>query len=518
MVVHSLIMKTSFKIIPKFFSRHGCVPAAKAFEGGSYRLRCLVLGILAFTSSLAAETRPNVLFIMADDLRPELGCYGVKHAVTPNLDRLAAQGVRFERAYCQEAICMSSRTSMLSGCRPDTRGIWMNKDVRRQLAGLPFFPEHFKKHGYHTAGLGKIAHNGWEVSSCWSEPHFLPANTPYECRTHAGRALVKKIQDEAAAAGNPDPFLNVPENIRRGLPVESLDVADNALGDGQLADKAIAVLRQMKQRPFFLGIGFVRPHLPFVAPKKYFDLYDPAKLPLAPVDTVPAAMPALAVNDSGELRTQYREVPAKGSIPEPLARHLLHGYLACASYVDAQIGRVLDELARLGFDDNTIIVFTSDHGFHLGELGQWCKATNFEVAVRVPLIIRAPGMKAQGEISRALVELVGLYPTLCELAHLPKPSHLEGRSFAPLLDEPDRELFHAAFSQFPRKAAMGRSIRTDRYRYTEWQDQKSGKIISRELYDHENDPHEATNLASKQENAAIIETLSKQLRQTRSRS
>ena len=316
-------------------------------------LRCLVLGILVFTSSLAAQTLPNVLFIMADDLRPELGCYGVKHVVTPNLDRLAATGVRFERAYCQEAICMSSRTSMLSGCRPDRHGIWTNRDVRNQLAGLPFFPEHFKKHGYHTVGLGKIAHSLWEVPSCWSEPHFLPANTPYECRTRAGRVLVKKVQDEAAAAGKPDPFLNVPEEIRRGLPVESLDVADNELGDGQLADRAIAVLRRMKQRPFFIGLGFVRPHLPFVAPKKYFDLYDPAKLPLTPVDTVPAAMPALAVNDSSELRTQYREVPAKGPMPEPLARHLLHGYLACVSYVDAQIGRVLDELDRLGLSRNT---------------------------------------------------------------------------------------------------------------------------------------------------------------------
>ena len=182
---------------------------------------------------------------------------------------------------------------------------------------------------------------------------FSSPNTPYECRTRAGRALVKKIQDEAAAAGKPDPFLNVPEEIRRGLPVESLDVADNELGDGQLADRAIAVLRGMKQPSFFIGLGFVRPHLPFVAPKKYFDLYDPAKLPLTPVDTVPAAMPALAVNDSSELRTQYREVPAKGPMPEPLARHLLHGYLACVSYVDAQIGRVLDELDRLGLSRNT---------------------------------------------------------------------------------------------------------------------------------------------------------------------
>lgn len=475
-------------------------------------LQRLALVIVAFTSSLAAETRPNVLFIIADDLRPELGCYGVKHVLTPNLDRLAAQGVRFERAYCQEAICMSSRTSMLSGCRPDTRGIWANRDVRPQLSDLPYLPEHFKNHGYHTVGLGKIAHSGWEVPSCWTEPHFLPANSPYECRTRAGRALVKKMQDEAAAAGRPDPFLDVPEEIRRGLPVESLDVADNELGDGQLADKAITVLRQMKQRPFLIGLGFVRPHLPFVAPKKYFDLYDPNKLPLTPVDTAPSAMPALAVNNSSELRTQYREVPAKGPVPEPLARHLLHGYLACASYVDAQIGRVLAELDRLGLGDNTIVVFTSDHGFHLGDLGQWCKATNFEVATRVPLIIRTPQMPAHGAKSRALVELVGIYPTLCDLANLPKPAHLQGASFASLLDEPDVQLFDAALSQFPRGDAMGRSLRTDRHRYTEWVDQMSGKVLARELYDHETDPNETVNLAMQSEHQELVETLAGRLR------
>jgi arylsulfatase A-like enzyme len=199
-------------------------------------------------------------------------------------------------------------------------------------------------------------------------------------------------------------------------------------------------------------------------------------------------------------------------VPEPLARHLLHGYLACASYVDAQIGRVLAELDRLGLGDNTIVVFTSDHGFHLGDLGQWCKATNFEVATRVPLIIRTPQMKAQGAKSRGLVELVGLYPTLCDLTKLPKPAHLEGASFASLLDEPDKPLFDTALSQFPRNGTMGRSLRTDRYRYTEWQDQKNGEIIARELYDHDNDPHEAVNLAGNPKHLALVASLAESLR------
>lgn len=469
----------------------------------------LILALACNQATSAHET--NVLFIMADDLRPELGCYGVRHVVSPNLDRLAAQGVVFQRAYCQEAACMSSRSSMLSGCRPDTRGIWTNRDVRARLTDLPFLPAHFKNHGYHTTGLGKIAHNGWEEPSCWSEPHLMPPNAPYEYRTRAGRALVKKLQEEAAAAGKPDPFRDVPEKIRRGLPVESLEVRDCDLGDGQLADEAIAVLRRVKDRPFFLGLGFLRPHLPFVAPKRYFDLYDPAKLPLAPAAATPDAMPPIASTGSGELRSQYQGVPQKDPILEPLARHLLHGYLACASYVDAQVGRVLDELDRLGLSENTIVVFTSDHGFHLGDLGLWCKATNFEVATRVPLIIRAPGMKAHGTRSRALVELLGLYPTLCDLARLPKPAHLDGASFASLLDDPERQLFPSALSQFPRNGAMGRSLRTDRHRYTEWADQTSGRILARELYDHGSDPHEAANLAAKPDLHPLMEKLSHQL-------
>lgn len=468
----------------------------------------------AFCSLGAEEKRPNVLFIMADDLRPELGCYGVEHIITPNLDRLAAGGVVFERAYCQEAICMSSRFSMLSGCRPDTHDIWTNRDVRKQLADLPFLPAHFKKHGYHSIGLGKIAHNGWEEPSCWSEPHFLPAHYPFEYRTEAGQALVQKMQREAAAAGKPDPFENVPTKIRRGLPVESLDVADSDLGDGQLADEAIAALRRVKDRPFFLGLGFLRPHLPFVTPKRYFDLYDPAKLPLAAVGTKSPSVPEIAASGSGELRGQYRGMPAKGPLPESQTRHLLHGYLACVSYVDAQVGRVLDELDRLGLSENTIVVMVSDHGFHLGDLGIWGKATNFEVATRITLIVKAPAAKARNAHSRSLVELVGLYPTLCDLAGLPKPEHLEGSSFAALMDDPSQALFTGALSQFPRSGAMGRSLRTDQHRYTEWIDQKSGKVVARELYDHERDPHEADNLTAKTGHEALIKTLSKQLHQS----
>lgn len=290
-------------------------------------------------------TRPNVLFIMVDDLRPEPGCYGSACARTPHMDRLAGRGIVFERAYCQQAHCASSRFSMLSGCRPDTAGIWTNEDVRPKLADKTFLPAHFKNHGYHTIGLGKIAHNNWEDPSCWSEPHRMPPNYPFEYRTRAGKALVAQMQREAAAAGLPDPFAGIPENIRRGMPYESLDVDDSDLGDGQLADDAIAALERVRDRPFFLGVGFLRPHLPFVAPKKYWDLHDPAGLPKVDAHAQHGGLPGLSSNGSRELRTQYRGVPAEGPLPDELARNLWHGYLACASYVDAQVGRLLAALS-----------------------------------------------------------------------------------------------------------------------------------------------------------------------------
>ena len=464
-------------------------------------------------SLLTAGDRPNVLFIMVDDLRPELGCYGNGHVLSPQIDRLAARGLVFERAYCQQSHCISSRFSLLSGCRPDTAGIWTNRDVRAELADKVFLPRHFKNHGYYTVGMGKIAHGGLEDEASWSEPHWMPANYPYEYRTRAGRALVEAIQREAAEAGKPDPFRDVPEIIRRGLPFESLDVEDNALGDGQLADQAIAALNRIKDRPFFLGVGFLRPHLPFVAPTKYWDLYDPTTLPLCETTSGHDGAPSLSTNDSRELRTQYRQVPPKEPIPEEMARRLTHGYLACISYVDAQIGRVLDALDRLKLSGRTVVVLAGDHGFHLGDLGIWGKATNFEAATRSTLIIHAPSMKASGLRSSSLVEFVGLYPTLCDLAGLPKPDHLQGASFARLLDEPGLALFPAAFSQYPRGESMGRSIRTDRYRFTEWRHRETGEVMARELYNHRDNPEETQNLARRPGHERLINDLACQLRQ-----
>jgi len=456
----------------------------------------------------ARDSKPNVLFIAVDDLRPELGCYGRKQIISPNIDKLASQGLVFERAYCQQAICMSSRGSLLSGCRPDTGNIWTNRNVRNLLPETVFLPQHFKNNGYHTVGIGKIYHGGHEDALSWSEPSHYPESYKYVVRTKAGRALVERIRKEAMSSGKPDPYRNIPENLRRGMPYECLDVPDNELVDGEIADYAIKTLQRIKDRPFFLGVGFIRPHLPFVAPKKYWDLYDPERIELADNPFAPAGVPQIAMHNSSELRTQYVGVPKSGYIGDELSRQLIHGYYACVSYIDAQIGRLMNELDRLGLRDNTVVVLWGDHGWHLGDHGLWNKHTNFETATRSPLIMSAPGMKTRGKKTSSLVEFLGIYPTLCKLADLPLPSHLEGTSFAKLLDDPQLELRKAAFSQYPRgKGIMGYSMRTDRYRYTEWRDRKTGQLHVRELYDHQKDPKENVNVAKRPDYSQIIKEL-----------
>lgn len=476
---------------------------------------CAVFQVLCPVAVTAADSRPNVLFLIVDDLRPELGCYGSAHVTSPHIDELASRSLLFERAYCQQAHCVSSRFSLLTGCRPDTAGIWTNRDVREQLREIPFLPAYFREQGYETVGFGKISHNSWEDPASWSEPHRMPENAPYEYRTRAGRALVERMQEEAAAAGRPDPFAGVPEKIRRGLPFESLEVGDSELGDGQIADAAIGALERLRDRPFFLGVGFLRPHLPFVAPRRYWDLYDPETLPAVPQNVALPGLPGLSHDYSRELRTQYREVPVRGPLSDDFTRDLWHGYLACVSYIDAQIGRILAALERFELEERTIIVLVSDHGFHLGESGTWGKATNFEAATRTVLVIRAPGMAAAGARTDSLVELVGLYPSLCDLAGLPRPDHLQGESFASLLEDPALTPVEAAFSQYARGGSMGRSVRTDRYRYVEWRRIDSGDLAGRELYDHDTDPKEKVNLADDPESHEIMARLAAMLPQMR---
>ncbi|MRG45705.1 sulfatase-like hydrolase/transferase [Chitinophaga sp. SYP-B3965] len=435
---------------------------------------------------------PNILFIAIDDLRPQLGCYGDKIVQSPNIDRLAGFGVLFNRAYCQQAVCSPSRTSLMTARRPNTTKVWdLNTHFRTTIPDVVTLPQYFKNNGYHTQSIGKIYHDPASAQDAlsWSVPEIL-------------------------AVTNKEGKYVLPSNLQKGsskaTATESADVPDNAYIDGQVADQAMAVLRKIKDKPFFLAVGFRRPHLPFSAPKKYWDLYEQKNIPLPVQRIVPPNIPAYAVHNSEELRG-YSDIDHV--ITDSKTQELLHGYYAAISYTDAQIGEVLAELDRLNLTRNTIIVLWSDHGFHLGEKGLWAKTTNYELDTRVPLIIAAPG-KERGVTSNGLVELVDLYPTLAELGGLPVPEALEGTSLAPLLTKPDQPWKNAVFSQFPRPwqyknepEIMGYAIRTDRYRYVEWRNFKTDEVKAMELYDHQIDPGEVNNIA----NIALIRELKQQL-------
>jgi iduronate 2-sulfatase len=460
---------------------------------------------------LAADTKLNILFIAADDLRPELGCYGAAHIQSPHIDKLAARSLLLERAYCQQAVCNPSRASLLSGCRPDTTRVMANNTfLRPMMPGVLTLPQLFKDHGWHAMSLGKIFHHSEKEPGddplSWSEPSWYHGE-PY-------RHWFSKESDEEMKRLKKLPEKERPKLVR-GPPFEAANEPDDSYPDGQTALKAIETLQRLKSldKPFFLGVGFVKPHLPFTCPQKYWDLYPPDTIRLPDNYFPPKNVPEPALHNGYELRT-YGGIPPEGGIPDETALSLIRGYRACISFLDAQVGRVLEELDRLGLRDNTIIVFWGDHGYHLGENGVFTKMTNFELGTHAPLMVSVPGQKSAGARTRALVEFVDIYPTLAELAGLPRPAQLEGTSFAPLLDNPDQAWKPAAFSQYLRPGKdrfMGRSIRTDRWRYTEWVNARN-ENAGLELYDEQNDPRENDNIAGDGKNAAVVAELAKQLK------
>lgn len=470
-----------------------CLPTAAA----------LVVGLLnsqGFVSGAAQH--PNVLFIAVDDLRPELGCYGDPKVKSPNLDRLAAGGLRFERAYCQQAVCSPSRTSLLTGRRPDTTRVYdLETHFRTTIPDVVTLPQHFKAHGYTTRGISKIFHGGLDDPPSWSQPWERAEGREYQ-RPENLRLLAESKSAPARKAASKN-------QRRRGPPAEAGEAPDSAYPDGNAADKAIRALQELKAGPFFLAVGFLKPHLPFCAPKRYWDLYERDSFPLPTNPFLPRNAPKFAPTTWGELRS-YHGVPQTGPLSDEQARELIHAYHACVSFTDAQIGRVLDELDRLGLADNTIVILWGDHGWKLGEHGLWSKHTNFELDTRAPLLLRVPGARAKGAATKALVEFVDIYPSLCELAGLPLPEGLEGTSFASLAEDPDRPWKRAAFSQYPRGPVMGYSMRTDRYRYTEWTS-RSGEVLERELYDHETDPSENENVAAASDRAVTVRDLADRL-------
>jgi len=442
--------------------------------------------------------RLNVLFISVDDLRPELGCAGDRDVMSPHIDALAARSLLFTRAYCQQAVCSPSRSSLLTGRRPDSTKVYdLVTHFRTALPDVVTLPQLFKQNGYQVQGLSKIYHPGFEDAPSWTAPHRQPKVPGFGPE---GLALLKRLKAEA------------PEGAKiRGLPWEAPDVADDALTDGATATMALDALEALKDKPFFLAVGFLKPHLPFVAPKKYWDLYRESDLPLAKNPQPPQDAPAYAATSWGELRA-YHGIPKTGPLSEEQARKMVHGYHACVSYMDAQVGRLLEGLDRLGLREKTVIVLWGDHGWQLGEHGFWCKHTNYEVATRAPLIVSAPGMKAAGRKTDALVEFVDIYPFLAERCGLTPPPGLEGTSFGPLLDRPDAPWKKGAISQYPRGVpgqgrAMGYALRTDRYRLVEWQ-AKAGAFVEHELYDLQKDPDENVNVAKRPEYADTVKELS----------
>lgn len=448
-----------------------------------------------------SNEKPNVLLIIADDLRTELNCYGADYIHSPNIDNLAKNGVLFNNAYVQQAVCSASRASILSGVRPNTTGVdypYSKYFMNEFWPAHPMLAEYFEQNGYYAHTFGKIHHGG--PSDKLKTDHFKPKT-----------------------GLNTGKFYALPENIEKGgargrsqetPPYESADVPDEAYIDGLLAQEAVKVISNQKEakEPFFIAVGFNKPHLPFNAPKKYWDLYEDSEMLLAPNQYHPKNSPSYSATHNSLERyagLNYFNAP-NHVLPDDYQRKLIHAYAACISYVDAQVGKLVESLKETGKYDNTIIVFISDHGYHLGHQQKWGKTTNFENATRAPLIISSPNHK-KGERSTQLVEYVDLYATLCDLADIEIPEYTEGTSIKPLLENPDREWKTGAFSQFPRGRELeGYSIRTDDYRYTEWRFSE-GKIDSIELYDHRNDAIERINVAYKKENESLIKELSQRL-------
>jgi len=474
------------------------------------------ISLIVGATSLANDSVPsenakmNVLFIAIDDLRPELGAYGVDQVKSPNIDKLADEGLVFTRAYAQQAICGASRISMLTGMYVQSTKVYGIKLKKKdQLPDITSMPKHFRDNGYNTISIGKIYHHGDDDPEAWSKaPYRAMKGSGYVSKE--GRELVLLNQKTNPKAGT------------KGPATEAADVEDNVHHDGKLAERAIDELKNLdSSKPFFLAVGFRKPHLPFTPPKKYWDLYNPAEIDTATNPFWPENHTKFTMNNYGELRNYYGMPRGKEEVNKELAKQLKHGYYASVSFIDAQVGKILNELDKQGLKEETIVVIWGDHGWKLGEHNSWAKHTNFEIDTKVPLIIHVPGYNTAKNHTSALVELVDVYPTLSELCGLPLPEHLEGMSFVPLLDNPDRDWKKAAFSVWVEGGyrydeeiqVIGYAMKTDRYRYIEWKRTKTGEVEARELYDHDTDPHENKNVVDQQHYNGTVARLSKMLAQ-----
>jgi iduronate 2-sulfatase len=458
--------------------------------------------LAAFVSALqtVAKDRPNVLLILVDDLKPALGCYGDPLAITPNIDRLASNGLRFESAYCNQSVCAPSRNNLLLGSRSTSIGIYgLGRHFRDVLPEAVTMPQYFSQNGWLAACMGKVLHTGHgnhdDVHS-WDVPTYLDKVVEYlKPESTEGGQLTR----EEAYFTNQK--LDQIRSLPKGYAWESAEVEDDAYADGRIAGKVIERLKFHQSNPnspFFIMAGFVKPHLPFTAPQKYWDMHDPNDFSIAPDQFAPESAPVFAGKRGGEI-VNYAPLNVENIKGRSIQRKLLHGYYAAASYADAQIGKVLDALDELQLSDNTIVVLWGDHGWHLGDHGYWTKHTNYEQANRIPIIIRAPGFTTPGSSTQQLAETVDLFPTVADLAGLrrPKgPQPMDGVSLIPVLKNPSVSVRDHAYHCYPRGKRIGRAIRTDRYRLIEWkQPGASIETAVYELYDYSEDPGETRNLA-----------------------
>ena len=485
------------------------------------------------------QQRPNILFVSIDDLGPNLGIYDNNVIVSPNIDAFAKTGTTFRNTYCQAAVCAPSRASLMTGLRPDSTRVWHLGDKFRKLhPKIVTMPQHFNKNGYHTVCIGKIFHNYMPDSVSWDEPDLRPAQyLKPEWLKRDGETFyvneetqrLQKIKRDKKIAERPNYYA---DGWNNGPAWEMEDVNDTLYFDGAQTELAKRTLTRLskKNEPFYLALGYFRPHLPFAVPKKYWDYYNRDSIPLASNPFIPKQSPIMSMNSMYELRGydgfSNLKHPTENVMNEDTARILKHGYYASVSYVDELFGQVIQHLKELDIYDNTVVILWGDHGWKLGEHNGWCKQSNFNIDIHVPMIIHYPSQPNAGQQSFEITELIDMFPTLCDLAGIDKPAYLQGSSFVPLVENPKRKWKQAAFSQFHRrpkvtpdgKRYMGYSIRTKTHHYVEWYywDNKvgvRGDFVTAELYDITNDPEENENVANSNKYESIVQSLSLQLKE-----
>lgn len=460
------------------------------------RIFCLFFLIVTATSLSAQKQQYNVLFLLVDDLRPTIGAYGDRFASTPKIDEFAQTAYVFDRAYTNQAVCVASRYNLLLGARSTSTGLYdFGRAFRDHYPDAVTMPEFYKNNGYYTAAIGKVfhvGHNTYNDERSWTVPHAHDLVIEYADKSKKGQT-----REEAL-------FANVPwteaNTLAKGAAWECLDVEDETYADGRVAQSAVERLAYLKKQdqPFFLAVGFARPHLPFSVPKRYWDRYDETKMPMPNIKTNPRKSLPFANKRDGEI-VQYQQIPTAADadpFPDSLTRKLIHGYYAGVSYVDEQIGKVLSQLRETGLDKNTIVVLWGDHGYLLGEMGMWTKHVNHELANRIPLMLYIPGRQGQRH-AEALVETVDIFPTLTELCGLPTISGeqpIDGKSFVPSLYNNRKKIKDYVYHCFPRDGKLGRAIRDERYRLIAWQPLDGSSPVQYELYDYANGLVEQENI------------------------